>query len=267
MLSFDTFEGIILPPVQGKSFLFCTDKIQVFLTQRWNNMQLKTNNIISHTYKYLNKFGWLASFDPLKIAAIFLHETVDITNALFSAHLGKTFGFWHISVSQPDLTAEWKKREMKFCGNLCYMLICCFSCHLYGALEEKTDAPQLQVGPDWVWRGGGLFLQFWLFAFHPAVALTLQTLPHVPGRVPSYRKKENPYTWTIWGFHSKGMTSLVLLPWERNCIATKCDFFFFFEVCSGVTPSSVGMEYTAQNFCWAEVRVPRAKDLIHHTLL
>lgn len=142
---------------------------------------------------------------------------------------------------------------------------CCFSCHLYGALEEKTDAPQLQVGPDWVWRGGGLSLQFWLFAFHRGVALTLPTLPRVPGRVPSFRRKENPYTWTIWGFCSKGMTSPALLPWERNCIATKCELFFFFEVCSGVTPSSVGMEYTAQTFCWAGVRVPRAKDLVHHT--
>lgn len=51
-------------------------------------------------------FGCLAFLDPLKIAGIFLHEAVDVMIALSSAHLDKTFGSWHISVSQPDLTVE-----------------------------------------------------------------------------------------------------------------------------------------------------------------
>lgn len=69
-------------------------------------MWLKTNNIISNSYKYLNKFGCLTFLDPLEIAGIFLHEAVGVTNALFSAYLDKTFGSWHISVSQPDTAAE-----------------------------------------------------------------------------------------------------------------------------------------------------------------
>jgi len=46
-------------------------------------MQMKTNSIISDTYKYLNKFGCLTYLDPLKKpVGIFQHEAVDVTNAL-----------------------------------------------------------------------------------------------------------------------------------------------------------------------------------------
>lgn len=39
---------------------------------------------------------------------------------------------------------------------LFFVVYACFcSGSLHGALEEKTDAPQLHLGPDRLWRGGG----------------------------------------------------------------------------------------------------------------
>lgn len=38
---------------------------------------------------------------------------------------------------------------------VCYVCACVCSGSLYGALEETTDATQLYLGPDRIWRGGG----------------------------------------------------------------------------------------------------------------